>query len=220
METYVLPDGDPGAIPTALAVLLGDGIVAFPTDTVYGVGALAFQPEGIERLYQVKQRSHTLAIPVLIGSPHELEKVTLDPGPIAIKLAERFWPGPLTLVVPRHPRLPDAISQTATIGVRIPNHPAALALLHQAGPMAVTSANLSGMAETHTAEEVLAQLGGRVELILDGGRSPGGVPSTVVDTTTDPVSILREGPISEAEIRALSSGNRNGSRSGNTAKNS
>jgi L-threonylcarbamoyladenylate synthase len=203
MKIQILPTGDPGAIPAVLAVLLEDGVVAFPTDTVYGLGALAFQPDGIERLYRVKERPRSLAIPVLIGSPDELGKVTLDPGPMAIKLAERFWPGPLTLVVPRHPHLPDAISQTPTIGVRIPDHRDALALLHQAGPMAVTSANLYGEAEAHTAQEVAAQLGGRVELILDGGRTPGGVPSTVVDTTTEPVRILREGPVSEAEIREI-----------------
>lgn len=203
MKTQVLPANDAEAIPAALDVLLGDGVVAFPTDTVYGVGVLAFRPEGIERLYRVKERPHSLAIPVLIGSSNELEKVALDPGPIAVKLAERFWPGPLTLVVPRHPDLPDIISKTPTIGVRIPDHPVALALLRQAGPMAVTSANLSGEPEAHTAEEVMAQLGGRVAFILDGGRTPGGIPSTVVDTTTDPVSILREGPVSEADIKEV-----------------
>jgi L-threonylcarbamoyladenylate synthase len=203
MKTTILPTGDPGAIPTALDVLLGDGVVAFPTDTVYGVGALAFQPEGIERLYRVKKRPRSLAIPVLISSSDELEKVALNPGLIAIMLAEHFWPGPLTLIVPRNPNLPEAISQTPTIGVRIPDHPAALALLRHVGPMAVTSANLSGEPEAHTAEEVAAQLGGRIDFILDGGRTPGENSSTVVDTTTNPVSILREGPITEGDIREV-----------------
>jgi L-threonylcarbamoyladenylate synthase len=200
MNTDIIPADEKRSFTAALFILVESGVVALPTDTVYGLGALVFLAEGIERLYQVKARPHSLATPVLIASLGDLEKVCGEFNPMAKRLGECFWPGPLTLVVPRHPSLPDAISETPTIGVRIPDHPVTLELLSQAGPMAVTSANLSGREETHTAAEVMAQLGGRIALILDGGRTPGGVPSTVVDTTTDPVKILRPGPITDEEI--------------------
>jgi L-threonylcarbamoyladenylate synthase len=201
MITEILPAQEHRAFIAALFFLLENGAIAFPTDTVYGLGVFAFQKEGVEHLYRVKNRPTSLAIPVLIDSLEKLEKVCSEVDPIARWLGNCFWPGPLTLVVPRHPDLPDALSQTPTIGVRVPDHPVALDLLRQTGPMAVTSANLSGYAETHTAQDVMAQLAGRIDLIIDGGRTPGGVPSTVVDTTTDPVTILREGPITEADIR-------------------
>ena len=203
MKTEILSANESDAITQALAVLRRNGVVAFPTDTVYGVGALAFQPEGIERLFAVKDRPKSLAIPVLIASVDDLEAVSPDPGETALKLGERFWPGPLTLVVPRHPDLPAELSQSLTIGVRVPDHPIALAVLREAGPLAVTSANRSGGENTYTAEEVFAQLGGRVDLIVDGGTTPGSVPSTVVDLTGDEVEILRQGPIGEGEIRII-----------------
>ncbi|MBI4732196.1 MAG: L-threonylcarbamoyladenylate synthase, partial [Chloroflexi bacterium] len=119
---------------------------------------------------------------------------------MALTLAARYWPGPLTLVIPKHPALPEAVSAAPTVGVRVPDHAAARALLQAAGPLAVTSANLSGRSSASTAEEVLAQLGGRIPLILDGGKTPGGVPSTVVDCLGAEPKILREGPISSLEI--------------------
>ncbi len=143
------------------------------------------------------------AIPVLIGDPADLEKVTLEVPETAVRLAARFWPGPLTLVVPKHPDLPEAVSATSTVGVRVPDHPLARALLRAAGPMAVTSANLSGQPSPSTAQEVFAQLGGRIALIIDGGKTPGGVPSTVVDCAGAELQILRTGPVSKDEIRAV-----------------
>ena len=116
------------------------------------------------------------------------------------KLAARFWPGPLTLVIPKKLTLPEAVSATDTVGVRVPDHPAARALLRAAGPMAVTSANLSGQPSPSSAGEVLAQLDGRIDLILDGGMTPGGVPSSVVDCTGSEPILLREGPIDLAAI--------------------
>lgn len=201
MKTRVISANDKSALAHAIEILEKGGTIAFPTDTVYGLGAMVFQPNGIERLYQIKKRDQTLSIPVLLGQTEDIEIVTDDPGQAVYRLAGRFWPGPLTLVIPRRSIIPKQIGPTPTIGVRIPNHPVALALLQKAGPMAVTSANLSGGENTHTAEEVLAQLEGRVALILDGGRTPGGVPSTVVDLTGADINILRAGPISEGEIR-------------------
>lgn len=201
MKTRILSANEPRAFTQALVILQRNGIVAFPTDTVYGLGAMAFQPEGIERLFEAKDRPPGLAVAVLLGDVTQLERVSLNPSHAAMRLAERFWPGPLTLVVPRHPEVPDLIAPTPTIGVRVPNHPVALKLLKKTGPLAVTSANLSGGENTLTAEGILAQLGGRVPLVLDGGRTPGGVPSTVVDLTMDKFQILRSGPISEEQIQ-------------------
>lgn len=201
METTVLPTNHEDAIPHAMQVLMLGGLVAFPTDTVYGVGALAFDAEAVESIYAAKDRPVEKAIPVLIGGPEDLEKVTAELSPMAAKLAARFWPGPLTLVVSKHPDLPHVISAAPTVGVRVPDHPVARALLQAAGPMAVTSANISGEVSPKTVEEVSRQLSGRIPLILDGGETPGGVPSTVVDCLgTEPV-ILREGPIPLREIQ-------------------
>jgi L-threonylcarbamoyladenylate synthase len=190
----------PAAIMEALAILHSRGTVAFPTDTVYGLAALASENEAIEKLFAVKERPQDRAIAVLLGQVEDLSQVTQNPSPAALRLAERFWPGPLTLVVPKHPQIPAIISPRPTIGVRIPDHPVALALLQAAGPLAVTSANLSGQANTCRAEEVLDQLHGRVDVILDGGETPGGIPSTVVDMTGEKSVILREGPISASQL--------------------
>jgi L-threonylcarbamoyladenylate synthase len=125
---------------------------------------------------------------------------------MALTLAVHFWPGPLTLVVPKHPDLPAAVSATATVGVRLPDHPVARALLRTAGPLAVTSANRTGGANPSTARDVLEQLGGRIALVIDGYRTPGGVPSTVVDCTGIQPQILREGPVSLDDIRTVLGG--------------
>jgi L-threonylcarbamoyladenylate synthase len=176
------------------------GLVAFPTDTVYGVGALTFDGKAIESIYLAKDRPVEKAIPVLIGDTGDLEKVGIDIPDMARQLASRFWPGPLTILVPKHSALPEAVSATATVGVRDPDHKVARTLLRAAGPLAVTSANISGQASPTTAEEVLAQLGGRISLIIDGGPTPGGVPSTVVECLTEDVRIVREGPITKEEL--------------------
>lgn len=211
MKTEVLPADHPVALRHAVDVLNHGGLVVFPTDTVYGLGALPSRADFVERLYVVKGRDSAKAIAVLIGRVEELAKVSIDPGETAMQLARRFWPGPLTIIVPRHPDLPDILSPKRTIGVRMPDHPVALRLLQLTGPLAVTSANLSGKENTTTVEEVLAQLDSRVHLVLDGGKTPGGLPSTVVDCTGSELEILRQGPISKEVIESyLSSGQANG----------
>ena len=203
MKTECISTEHPTAIQHAIDTLQHGGLVAFPTDTVYGLAAPVQDVESIERLYVVKGRNNTKAIAVLLGSTQDLDQVTLDLGPEAYKLAEKFWPGPLTLIVPRHPNLPDILAPLPTIGVRIPDHPFALALLKATGPLAVTSANLSGDKNTCTAQQVYKQLKGRVHLILDGGETPGGVPSTVIDCTTSTSEVLREGPITLKQIKKI-----------------
>lgn len=198
--TKLLP-ANAESIQVALQILREGGLVAFPTDTVYGVGALVFDGKAVESIYVAKQRPIEKAIPVLMADAADMEKVGMDIPEVAYQLAARFFPGPLTCLIPKQPTLPESVSATETVGVRVPDHEVARALLRAAGPMAVTSANISGQASPSTAQEVLAQLGGRIDLILDGGKTPGGVPSTLVDCTGKDLKILREGPISLAEIR-------------------
>jgi len=202
MKTEVLPASDPNAIRHAADVLRHNGLVAFPTDTIYGVGALAFKAEAVQRLYVVKGRATDKAIAVLVAHTADLPKVAQELTPSAQRLAQKFWPGPLTLVVPKHPDLPAVVSALPTVGVRFPDHPVARKLLELTGPLAVTSANRFGEPNALTAEEVLAHLSGRIDLLIDGGRVPGGIPSTVVDCTGLAPIILRQGPVSTGEIEA------------------
>lgn len=202
MQTEVLSASSSGAIARALTILHAGGLVAFPTDTVYGVGALAFDGKAIESIYIAKDRPIEKAIPILISDTGELDKVAVEIPKAAYKLASRFWPGPLTILVSKRSDLPDSVSATSTVGVRVPDHEIARALLRAAGPMAVTSANISGSQSPVSAEEVYQQLGGRIPLIIDGGRTPGGVPSTLVDCTAPSLNVLREGPVGMEELRS------------------
>lgn len=200
MQTIILPVNDRKALSRAVEVLEHGGLVAFPTDTVYGVGALVHESDSVAKLYAIKERDLVKAIPILVGSTSDLYQVSSNLNQTALRLAKTFWPGPLTLVVPKHPVLPEIISPYSTIGVRMPDHPTALNLLGLIGPLAVTSANLSGEPSSRTAKEVLSQLDGRLPLILDGGQTPGGQPSTVVDCTQPSLVILRPGPISMDQL--------------------
>jgi L-threonylcarbamoyladenylate synthase len=200
MNTEILPIDAPHAVSRALAVLQSGGLIAFPTDTVYGLAAATFSQEAVERLFEVKTREAAKAIAVLVGDPSQVDLVSTGMNAAARRLAARFWPGPLTLVVPKHAALPPNLSPYPTVGLRMPNHAFAIELLRRVGPLATTSANLSGGANAATPAEVLAQLSGRIELLLDGGACPGGVPSTVVDCTQDPPTILRAGAIRLEDI--------------------
>jgi len=200
MQTQIIPADHNEALQRALDALRNGRLVAFPTDTVYGLGALAFDGKAVELIYLAKDRPVEKAIPVLIWDVTDLEKISDDIPDLARRLASRFWPGPVTVLVPKRPTLPEAISATSTVAVRVPDHSVARDLLRVAGPMAVTSANISGQASPSTAEEVFAQLNGHIDLIIDGGRTPGGVPSTLVDCSMDEIKILRAGPITLAEL--------------------
>ncbi len=200
MKTEIIPANE---IQIALEILKDGGIIAFPTDTVYGLGALAFDNAAIESIYNAKERPIEKAIPILIADVDDLQTVAADIPNMARIFASRFWPGPLTCIVPKKRTLPLAVSATSTVAVRIPDHPDARALLRAAGPMAVTSANISGQPSPSTAQEVYDQLKGRIPLILDGGKTPGGVPSTLVDCTGEKPIILREGPITLDELLAV-----------------
>ncbi len=179
------------------------GLISFPTDTVYGLGCEVWNSAAIERIYTVKDRSELKAVPVLLPSASALTEVVLPPGPAVLELAQQYWPGPLTLVLKRQPELPQQLSSNDTLGVRVPDHPFALELLASTGPLAVTSANRSGAPPARTAAQVAESLGDRIDLIVDGGRTPGGVASTVVDLTSGTPRLLRPGPIELGEIEQL-----------------
>jgi L-threonylcarbamoyladenylate synthase len=171
----------PSGIRRAVALLLAGQLVAFPTDTVYGVGAVLWNGPAVNRLYEAKLRSADKAIPVLLADGSDLSLVASKPSRDALCLAGRFWPGPLTLVVPRAEGVPDEVTAGgASVAVRVPDHDLARALMRAAGaPLATTSANLSGQPSSITAQDVLAQLGDRIPLVVDGGPCSGGVASTV-----------------------------------------
>jgi L-threonylcarbamoyladenylate synthase len=184
----------------AAEILASGELVVFPTDTVYGLGALAFNDQAVSRISDVKGRTGEKAIPILIGDFNQLPQVSNGVSAQCEKIARRFWPGPLTIVLPRHPSIPDAVTPLPTVGVRIPDFPSCIELLNLTGPLAVSSANLAGMGSFSTARGVQSQLNGKIALILDGGVTPGGTPSTVVDCAQGYPSILREGPISLEQI--------------------
>jgi L-threonylcarbamoyladenylate synthase len=196
MKTEVIPAGSPDSLAKALEVLHSGGLVAFPTDTVYGLGALAFDGKAVKSIYTAKNRPVEKAIPILIADIDDMEKIGVDIPDSAYKLASRFWPGPLTCIIPKVSTLPEAVSATSSVGVRVPDHEVARSLLREAGPMAVTSGNISGQQSPSRADDVYAQLKGRIPLIIDGGRAPGNLPSTVVDCTGSELTILRTGSLS------------------------
>lgn len=192
----------PNTVAAAAELLRAGELVAFPTDTVYGVGAIAWDAAAVGKLYTAKLRRRDKAIPILLADAADLALVARDLPSAAVRIAAHFWPGPLTLVVPKAARVPDEVTAGGdTVAVRIPDHPLARALIRAAGaPLATTSANLSGGTSPATAEEVAAQLGDRIALILDGGRCPGGVASTVVNVMGKEPVILRPGPVTLEEL--------------------
>ena len=201
IQTKVLPVTE-ASMAEAVRILSAGGLVAFPTDTVYGVGAHALQTQAVEKIYAAKIRPRDKAIPLLLAKADDLSIVAESLPPAVWPLVERFWPGALTLVVRKRAIVSDAVSPGPTVAVRVPDHPVIQALIAAVGaPLATTSANLAGNPSPVTAQEVVRELAGRIELILDGGPCPGGVPSTVLDLTTDPPTILRAGAIAEEDIK-------------------
>jgi len=205
MRTKIVPAGDTEAFAHAVRLLRTGKVIAIPTDTVYGAAANGFDERAIDELFVVKARPRDKAIPYLLADGADLNRVARDNPRNARLLAEKFWPGALTLVVPAAQRVPRVlIGGGDSIAVRVPNHPVTRSLIDSLGaPLAATSANLSGARDPATAQEVMAQLGGRIPLILDGGATPGNVPSTVVDVTTDPPTVRRVGVISVKEIERV-----------------
>ena len=203
METKIISMDQEDACKLALQTLYKSGVVAFPTDTVYGIGCLISDQIAVERLFIIKGRDLSKAIPILLGDISQIEQIAPLLNQKAMILAQQYWPGALTLIVPKRPDLLKIISPYPTVAVRIPKHAWLQSLIIKSGPLAVTSANLSGMPPARTAKEVITQLDSRIELVIDGGECSGGVPSSIVDCSISEVKVLREGAISEKEIRCF-----------------
>ena len=201
-KARILSVDDPEAIPTAMQILQGAGTIVFPTDTIYGIAADAFNPDGINKLYEIKERPEDKALPVLIGETSQLDNLVLYLSDQVQSIAEAFWPGALTLILPKGPEVPPELSPYPTIGVRMPDLGFTLRLLRETGPLATTSANRSGGSNPTTVKEVREQLGEQPDLILDGGATPGLIASTVLDLSGPELKILRKGPISLDDIQS------------------
>lgn len=196
---------DPAAIAVAAQALAHGQLVAFPTETVYGLGANALDAAAVARIFAAKQRPTTDPLIVHLASADQLGRVALDIPPVASRLAARFWPGPLTLVLRRGCDVPPNVSAGRnTVAVRVPAHPVAHALLAACGlPVAAPSANLFSRPSPTTAQHVLDDLAGRVDIVLDGGTTTIGLESTVIDLTQTPPVLLRPGGASVEALRAL-----------------
>lgn len=198
-------DIDPAPLNRAAEIIRRGGLVAFPTETVYGLGANALDSEAVKRIYLAKGRPSNNPLIVHVASPEEALMVASEWPERAARLAERFWPGPLTLVLPRRSEIPDAVTGGGvTVAVRLPAHPVARALISAAGvPLAAPSANRSQRISPTTADHVRCSLGGRIEMILDGGSTQVGVESTVLDLVSEPPRLLRPGHITPAMIEEV-----------------
>jgi L-threonylcarbamoyladenylate synthase len=198
----------PDVIARAAAIIRDGGLVAFPTETVYGLGANALDASAVRRIFEAKRRALNDPVIVHLAAIDDVGLVAADFPPLARALAARFWPGPLTLVLPKRPIVPDvATAGLPSVAIRVPSHPVAQALIRAAGvPIAAPSANLFMRTSATTAQHVLDDLGERVDLILDGGLAPYGIESTVVRAATDEVRLLRPGAVTaEALADALAS---------------
>ena len=190
----------------AADIVRGGGVIAFPTETFYGLGARPFDACAVQRIVDLKGRSfQTAPILVLIRSRADLEMLVAEITPTAERLMEACWPGPLTLVFSAAEVVPSVLTAgTGTIGVRLPAHPDVQRLLEAVGgPLTGTSANRSGQPPATTAEDVERTFGPEVDAILNGGATPGGLPSTVVDTTATPPRVIREGRVPTAAVQSI-----------------
>ena len=205
MVSAELPPALRQQIEKGVFILKSGGIVAFPTDTVYGLGASAGIPEAVARVYLAKGRPRNMPMPLLLARVSQIEDVSESVSPLARLLARKFLPGALTLVLPRSRLVPDIVTGGGeTVAVRIPAHPVPVALISGLGaPLLGTSANLSGQPSALTAGEVYTQFGERIDLVIDGGRSPGGRESTIVDVCGETPVVLREGAVTLSELERV-----------------
>jgi len=192
-------------VERGISILRQGGIVAFPTDTIYGLGACADLRPAVERVYKAKERPHNMALPLLLADTSQISEVAGYVPPVAWLLARNFLPGALTLVLLKSSSVPDIVTAGGvTVAVRVPAHPVPIALAEGLGtPIVGTSANLSGKSSSLTADEVRFQFGDKIDLIIDGGRCPGGKESTIVDVTGETPVVLREGAISRAKLKRV-----------------
>jgi L-threonylcarbamoyladenylate synthase len=192
-------------IEQGISILRKGGLVAYPTDTVYGLGAAMNHPQAVQRIFLAKGRPSNLPLPLLLADVAQIADVADSVPPSAQCFLRNFFPGGLTLVLPKSRAVPSLVTGGGdTVAVRVPDHPVPVALIKGLGvPIVGTSANRSGQPSVMTAAEVAQQLGNRVDLIIDGGRCPGGKESTIVDVTGEIPVILREGAISREELERV-----------------
>ena len=200
-KAKVLSVNDPSAITKALDALKNEGLIVFPTDTLYGLACLPDSEVALGKIYAAKHRNPTKAIPILIGEMKQLKTIVSEIPESANRLMQAFWPGKLTLVLKKQAHLSSLLSASDTIAVRMPNHPFAQKLLHATGPLAVTSANLSDHENHALPDEILCELGEQIDLFLNGGKLKSTTASTIVDCSVHPPKILREGAIPSADIQ-------------------
>jgi L-threonylcarbamoyladenylate synthase len=183
-------------------VLRDGGVVAFPTDTLYGLGADVFNLDALQKVFDIKERPAGLALPVLIDNWKQFETVAADVTPVARTLAEKYWPGPLTLIVSKADAVPDLLTAGApTVAVRVPDHPVPRALARMfGGPITGTSANRSGEADLKSLEELKTQLGPKVDYVVAAGPAPMGTASTIVDITEGCPKLIRQGVVPFEDI--------------------
>jgi len=200
--TQTISTSDETSLAKAVSALKRGKLVAFPTDTVYGIGAQYCNTRAVRRLYVVKARPLAKAIPVLVGAISDVEELTASFPAAPRALAETFWPGALTLVLERSMKVPAVVAPGSTVAVRMPSHSWLLELLRRVGPLAVSSANRSGQPAALSAGAARAALGGGLDLIVVDGAVPGGQPSTIADCSVHPPVVLREGPVTAPQLRA------------------
>ena len=192
------------AIEAASLAIQRGRLVVLPTDTVYGIGADAFDPVAVRNLLEAKGRGREMPPPVLVSSATTLDALAVRIPGYARALVEEFWPGPLTLVCHQQTSLQWDLGDTrGTVAVRMPDHEVALEILERTGPLAVSSANLTGMPAALDADHAEEMLGDKVEVIVDAGESPGGLASTIVDVTGDQGRVLRRGALSLEDLNAV-----------------
>ncbi|MDD5289489.1 MAG: L-threonylcarbamoyladenylate synthase [Dehalococcoidales bacterium] len=192
-------------IKKAVSILKNGGLVAYPTDTVYGLGACMTDILAVERIFQVKGRPKGMALPILLAQTSQIKEVVELMPPSVWRLAGEFFPGALTIILPKSNAVPDTITGGGrTVAFRIPNHPVPLALIEGLGkPIVGTSANLSGHPSSLTAEEVIKQIGKQIDMVIDGGKCPGGIESTVIDLSGNRPIVRRQGAISIKKLREI-----------------
>lgn len=192
-------------IERGITILRQGGLIAYPTDTVYGLGASMSLPQSVARIYEVKRRPRSLPLPLLLADVSQVAEVAGEVPPSAWCFIRNFFPGALTLILPKAGSVPAIVTGGGTsVAIRIPNHPVPVAIIRGLGvPIVGTSANISGRPSPLTAEDVFAQLGDKIDLIIDGGLCPVGKESTIVDVTGEIPVIRREGAISIEELRRV-----------------
>ena len=189
-------------IDTAIKFLKSGGVIAIPTDTVYGIGVDPFNPDAVQKLYTIKGRPEDKPIPLVLGCVDDVEVVAQNIPPFFFHLTERFWPGGLTIIVEARNLLPQLTADGSTVGLRIPNHPLLLKILQKfGGPLAITSANLSGQPPATSPLEFGPELTEKLDFIVDAGKTPGPIPSTVYDLSVSPPIVHREGVISKETLK-------------------